>query len=222
MGEVVARLTALSMSYPPDVRALVDVNLQVELGESVAIVGPSGSGKSTLLNVLGLLETPASGAYELLGLPVRAMNERKRTIVRGRHLGLIFQAFHLIPYLSVLENVMLPLRHVSGIRAQNPERRAVELLGELGMAHRLHARPPTLSGGERQRTAIARALVMKPELLLCDEPTGSLDSATGARVIDILRTVGSAPDRALVIVTHDTDLAAQMDRVLTLRDGQLA
>lgn len=219
MGEVVAQLSQLSMSYPPDVKALVAVDLQVELGESVAIVGPSGSGKSTLLNVLGLLETPTSGDYQLLGQPVRAMSERRRTIVRGRRLGLIFQAFHLIPYLSVLENVMLPLRNGNAMKM---ERRAIELLGELGMSHRLNARPPTLSGGERQRTAIARALVIDPALLLCDEPTGSLDSVTGARVIDLLQTVGRAPDRALVIVTHDMDLATRMDRVLTLRDGHLA
>lgn len=225
MADPVAQLEAVSMFYPPDVHALRGVDLAVEAGASLAVMGPSGSGKTTLLNVLGLMEPPTAGEYRLGGEDTAGLGEARRGDLRGRRIGFVFQAFHLIAHLTVLENVMLPARVRRGgtlRRAAARRDQAVELLGQLGLSDKADARPGTLSGGERQRTAIARALAPDPVLLLCDEPTGSLDTSTGDSVMKLLLGLGTTVSRAVVVVTHDPDVAARADRTLTMRDGILS
>ena len=200
------------------VHALRGVNMQIFQGEMVGIVGPSGSGKSTLLGIIGGLDTPTKGKVLIDGVDISRMNEDKLTEIRNQKIGFIFQFFNLIPTLTALENVALPIQFAQTTR-HNPNRRAKELLTQLGLGDRLHHRPNQLSGGQQQRVAIARALANEPPLLLADEPTGNLDSESSENVLNALQEIRQATGTTVVIVTHDPILAARTDRVLTLQDG---
>ena len=200
------------------VRAVDGVDLEVRSGEFVAIVGPSGCGKSTLLNLLGALDEPDDGTLLVGGHDLRS--HRDLDHVRAIDVGLVFQLDNLLPTLSALENVEVPM--VGVVRSARTRReRAIELLGEVGMADRAGSRPPALSGGERQRVAIARALANEPSLLLADEPTARLDSRTGARVLDLLDRIRSERGMTLVVVSHDPRVAARADRVVSMLDGRI-
>jgi putative ABC transport system ATP-binding protein len=202
------------------IHALRGVDMQINSGEIVGIVGPSGSGKSTLLGIIGGLDTPTSGKIEIDGVDVTRMNEDQLTEIRNEKIGFIFQFFNLIPTLTALENVSLPIQFARK-RAYNPEKRAKELLISLGLKDRLTHRPSELSGGQQQRVAIARALANNPPLLLADEPTGNLDTESGAAVLESLRQIRNEFGTTVVIVTHDRELASQTDRVLHLIDGKM-
>ncbi len=202
------------------VHALRDVNLEIFAGEMVSIVGPSGSGKSTLLGLIGGLDSPSSGSVEMDGVDISNMNEDQLTTIRNEKIGFIFQFFNLIPTLTARENVALPVQFANKPKYR-PERRARELLEQLGLGDRMHHRPAELSGGEQQRVAIARALANDPPLLLADEPTGNLDTASGQVVLESLRDVQREAGTTVVLVTHDPELAEITDRQLTLVDGQL-
>jgi putative ABC transport system ATP-binding protein len=200
------------------VLALRRINLQVEQATFVAIMGPSGSGKSTLLNILGALDVPTEGRLLLEGTDVGVLPDDKRSLLRRRRIGFIFQQFNLLPILSATENVALPLR-LEGIRASEADHRAVEMLGVVDMADRCHHLPSQLSGGEQQRVAIARALVAGPAIILADEPTGNLDSSNGERVVALLRQLVDEQEQTVVLVTHDSSVALRADRVIHMRDG---
>lgn len=202
------------------IHALRGVTMTVYPREMVGIVGPSGSGKSTLLGLIGGLDTPTSGTVQIDGVNISSMNEDRLTEVRNEKIGFIFQFFNLIPTLTALENVALPMQFARKSQFK-PKKRARELLSLLGLGDRLKHRPTELSGGEQQRVAIARALANNPPLLLADEPTGNLDTESGAVVMDALHTIRDEAGTTVVIVTHDSDLAAQADRVLTLVDGRI-
>lgn len=197
------------------------LDLTIAPGEVVAVVGRSGSGKSTLLNILGLLDTPSSGAYCLDGVETGALRDRQRAHLRGAFLGFIFQQFHLLDRRTALENVAEPLLYASKRALADRHERAAALLDSVGLTDRAHSMPHLLSGGEQQRVAIARALVRTPRLLLADEPTGALDTATGERVLDLLFDLVRADGVSMVLVTHEIPVAARADRVLALRDGRL-
>ncbi len=203
------------------VHALRDVTLTVKRGEFLGIVGPSGSGKSTLLGLIGGLDSPTSGKIYIDGVDITHMNESRLTEIRNEKIGFVFQFFNLIPTLTALENVALPGQFAQK-RRTNPQRRAKELLGMLGLGDRLHHRPSQLSGGQQQRVAIARALVNEPPLLLCDEPTGNLDSEASNMVMKMLRQIQQTTQTTILIVTHNIEVASQMDRLITLVDGQIA
>ena len=202
------------------VQALRGVSLDVERGELLGIIGPSGSGKSTLLGLIGGLDSPTSGRIEIDGVDITNLNERALTRVRNEKIGFVFQFFNLIPTLSALENVALPIQFANK-RRFNPNQRAKELLTMLGLSDRLHNRPTQLSGGQQQRVAIARALANSPALLLCDEPTGSLDSESSAVVMQALKDVQRQMGTTVIVVTHNMEIAAQMDRLVTLVDGHI-
>jgi putative ABC transport system ATP-binding protein len=202
------------------VHALRGVDLDILAGEIVSIVGPSGSGKSTLLGLIGGLDTPTSGNIEIDGVDITHMNEDQLTEIRNEKIGFIFQFFNLIPTLTAVENVALPIQFARK-RQFNPEKRARELLTLLGMGERMRHRPSELSGGQQQRVAIARALANNPPILLADEPTGNLDTESGAMVLDALQTIREQSGTTIVIVTHDMQLAQHADRVITLVDGQI-
>jgi lipoprotein-releasing system ATP-binding protein len=202
-----------------DVKVLSDLDMSVEAGEWVAVVGASGSGKSTLLNLLGGLDTPTSGTVLVSGRPISDMSDRERCEWRNRRLGFVFQMHHLLPEFSALESVAMPAR-IGGAANSEAERRARELLADLGLGERLSHRPAALSGGERQRVAIARALVNQPACVLMDEPTGNLDPATADQVLATMASL-KGRETAFVVVTHDPMIAAQMDRQLTLVGGRL-
>ncbi len=199
------------------VHALAGVDLTVDYGEHVAIVGPSGSGKSTLLQLLGCLDTPTSGTYVLDRDEVGRLSESELAEVRNRKIGFVFQGFHLLPRATALRNVELPLVY-AGVNANERRDRAARVLERVGLADRMNHRPDQLSGGQRQRVAVARALVTEPAMLLADEPTGNLDTKTGAEVLDLFDELRS-PERALVMVTHDAALAGRALRLVALRDG---
>lgn len=204
---------------PPPVEALRGVDLTVPRGEHLAVMGPSGAGKSTLMNVLGLLDRPTTGVYELDGVDVAALGDAERSAVRGRRIGFVFQHFHLLPHRSALENVMVAQLYNRSPRGERAGRcrRVLELVG---LGHRLHALPATLSGGERQRVAIARAIVNEPSILLCDEPTGNLDSDTAKAVLGVLEEIHAA-GQTVVVITHDPQVAAGAGRTVVIRDGLL-
>lgn len=202
------------------VHALRGVNLQVARGEMLSIMGPSGSGKSTLLGIIGGLDSPTSGRIAIDGVDVTKMNEDQLTEIRNEKIGFIFQFFNLIPTLTALENVALPIQFAQKPKYQ-PEKRARELLELLGLGDRMRHRPSELSGGQQQRVAIARALANNPPLLLADEPTGNLDTEAGHIVLEALRQVQREAGTTVVIVTHDPDLAAFADRRITLVDGEI-
>ena len=202
------------------VYAVRDVTFAIQRGEFVGIVGPSGSGKSTLLGLLGGLDTPSSGAVQLDGVDISHMRERELTRVRNQKIGFVFQFFNLIPALSALENVALPL-HFAHTRQFQPEKRALELLNLLGLRDRAHHRPAELSGGQQQRVAIARAIANNPPLILADEPTGNLNVEAGRLVLETLKQIREQSQTTIVVVTHDSYVAEQADRVLNLIDGRL-
>jgi len=201
------------------VRALDDLTLNIGAGEYVSIMGPSGSGKSTLLNVIGLLDRPTGGRYLLDGRETTQLDDDALAAVRARHIGFIFQSFHLVPRLTAFENVELPL--VLAGQAPVPRRARVdEVLAELSLGDRAHHRPDQLSGGQRQRVAIARAMVMRPTVLLADEPTGNLDHVSGAEVLVALESL-NATGITLLVVTHDDEVAARSRRQVRMRDGRV-
>ncbi len=202
------------------VQALKKVNLSVKEGEYLAILGPSGSGKSTLMNVLGCMDNVQSGEYHLAGLPIHQMEDKQLTTVRNRLIGFIFQRYHLVPTYSVLQNVMMPLL-VRGAAHQAAQIEALKQLKMLGMAERIWHNPNELSGGQQQRVAIARALVGKPRLLLADEPTGALDSATGK---EVMKLFGALNERGhtIVMITHDAHIAQYAQRTVHIVDGALS
>jgi putative ABC transport system ATP-binding protein len=201
------------------VPALRAVNLEIGEGEFVAIVGPSGSGKSTMMHVIGCLDRPTSGTYELAGTPVEHLDDDDLARVRSRTIGFVFQSYNLLPRTSALDNVAAPLLY-QGVRRAERVRRATAALERLGMGDRLHHEPSELSGGQQQRVAVARALVTDPALILADEPTGNLDQASGREVLALLRELHAA-GRTVVLITHDTDVAEAADRAVHLRDGML-
>jgi len=202
------------------VRALKGISVSIAPGEFVAIVGQSGSGKSTFMNILGCLDRPSQGHYLLDGHDVAALSADERAELRGRKIGFVFQAFNLIPRTSALENVELPLIY-SGVSRAEQTRRARESLERLGLGDRVAHHPSELSGGEQQRVAIARALVNRPKLLLADEPTGNLDSRTSLEIMGILEQLNRGEGLTVVLVTHEDEIAAFADRVLTFRDGEV-
>jgi putative ABC transport system ATP-binding protein len=204
---------------PPDVVAVRSADLIVHGGEMLAVVGSSGSGKSTLLNIMGLLEEPTAGRVRLDGVDTGELGERGRGRLRATRIGFVFQAFHLVPHLDCLSNVMLPLVH-QGVAPRRRRELARTALQRVGLDHRLTARPGTLSGGERQRVAVARAVVHDPKLVLCDEPTGNLDSANTDSVLTLLREL-VAPDRAVVVVTHEDEVRRRADRTVEVVDGRI-
>jgi len=202
------------------VAALVDATFAVERGEFVAILGPSGSGKSTLLNIIGCLDRPTAGQYLLTGTSVAELDDDDLARLRSRTIGFVFQSYNLLPRTSALENVATPLLY-QGVGRRERHERAVAALERLGLGDRLTHEPSELSGGQQQRVALARALVTDPAVILADEPTGNLDSASGAEVIALLRELHRA-GRTLVLVTHDPDVAAHADRLVHVRDGRVA
>jgi len=212
---------ALSMrlaSGGREVTVLADVSLEVPPGQFLAIAGPSGSGKSTLLGLIAGLDQPSAGRIEVAGVDVTALDEDGLARFRRDHVGYVFQSFHLLPTLTAQENVAVPLE-LAGEADAAP--RAAALLAEVGLADRAHHYPVQLSGGEQQRVAVARAMARRPALLLADEPTGNLDSATGKQIIELLVGLNRRLGSTLVLVTHDAALAAHADRVITLRDGRI-
>jgi putative ABC transport system ATP-binding protein len=202
-----------------EVRALDGVDLMIGRNEYVALVGPSGSGKSTLMNLLGCLDTPTSGRYLLNGRDTAQLSEDELSRVRNREVGFVFQSFHLLPRMSVLDNVMQPLVYRGLPRAER-RRRAVESLERVGLGQRLEHRPNQLSGGQRQRVAVARALVGEPSLLLADEPTGNLDSRTSAEIMALFDAL-HAQGQTVVVVTHEPDIAAHCRRTVRVMDGRI-
>lgn len=215
-------LDSVALTYPgrPPVEALKPVSLEVEAGDFVAVVGPSGSGKSTLLNVLGLLDRPTHGVYRLQGIDVGTLSEAERAAVRGRWIGFVFQSFHLLDHRSAVENVALALLY-AGVPRDERIWRATDALTRIGLGHRMHALPSALSGGERQRVAIARAVVSRPTLLLCDEPTGNLDSRNAGAVMRLLVDL-NRDGQTIVVITHDERVAAAAKRRLVIVDGEVS
>ncbi len=206
------------------VHALRGVSLGIEQGEWVAIMGPSGSGKSTVMHIIGCLDTPTSGSYRLDGREVAGLSDNELATIRNRQIGFVFQTFNLLPRIDALKQVMVPLQYGrNGQRTSSAEReqRAREALEMVGLGDRMDHRPTELSGGEQQRVSIARALVNAPTIILADEPTGNLDSKSGAEVMAILRRLHRDNDITVVIVTHDADIGAQADRVVRLLDGRI-
>ena len=219
----VFRARALARRYgrgEGEVRALDGVDLEIARGEIVFVAGPSGSGKSTLLHLLGTLDRADAGSLEIEGRDLAAASERERTLLRRERLGFVFQAFHLVPVLSALENVEYPL-WIAGVGRDERRRRAHDMLAAVGLERRASHRPDALSGGERQRVAVARALVHRPAAVLADEPTGNLDSVTARAVVDLLLDLNRRHGTALVIATHDGELLARAPRRVTLRDGRI-
>lgn len=201
------------------VHALRDADLDIHAGEYLAILGPSGSGKSTLMHILGCLDSPTSGRYLLDGQDISKLDVNAMARVRNRTIGFVFQRFHLLPRASALQNVAMPLRF-AGVKTAERNRRAAELLEKVGLSDRIHHLPGELSGGQQQRVAIARALANNPKLLLADEPTGNLDSVSGAAIIELLEQLNKE-GTTIVVVTHDEQLAARTPRVIRMLDGAI-
>jgi len=201
------------------VKALDGVDLTIRHGEFLAILGPSGSGKSTLMNVLGCLDKPTAGHYQLDGHPVDSLSTQQLAAIRNQKIGFVFQSFNLLEYASALDNVALPLVY-AGVKAKDRRRRATELLTRVGLADRLDHKPNQLSGGQKQRVAIARALINQPQILLADEPTGALDSKSGAEIEALFNEL-HREGRTIIVVTHDNELAKRTKRIVTIRDGQV-
>lgn len=223
MSDIILNSNALYKSYhdgSSHVEVLKGIDLSIAKGERVAIIGPSGSGKSTLLHLLGGLDKPSEGAISINGVSWQKISEKKRCQLRNRHLGFVYQFHHLLPEFTAVENAAIPLL-LAGMRVSEAQSKAQLMLEGVGLAHRFEHKPAQLSGGERQRVAIARALVHKPQCILADEPTGNLDQNTAAKVFDLMLELNQDMQTALVIVTHDQQIAHRMDRVLVLHEGLL-
>lgn len=208
-----------SFPGPPEVQALKAVNLSIEAGDYVSITGPSGSGKSTMLNILGLLDRPTVGEYRIDDIVTGTLSEDERAAVRAQRIGFVFQAFHLMPRRTVLDNVLMPMLY-SGVPRAEREARARQTLERVGLGHRVDFLPTTLSGGERQRVAVARAVVSTPSILLADEPTGNLDQATSGEVLSLFDDL-RADGLTLIVITHDPSVAARADRRVRITDGRV-
>ena len=222
MADAIISLDHVSRVYMMgqiEVPALLDVSLEVHPGEFVAIVGPSGSGKTTMMNVLGCLDRPSAGEYRLAGTPVAALDDDDLARLRSRTIGFVFQSYNLLPRTTALDNVATPLLYQGMSRAER-SRRATVALERLGLGDRIHHEPTELSGGQQQRVAVARALVTEPALILADEPTGNLDSASGADVMHLLHELNAA-GRTIVLITHDADVASAAGRQIHLHDGRV-
>src|SRR6202035_5205033 len=220
LGPVVIDIENITKDYVMGeeiVRALRGVSLQIRRNEYLAVMGPSGSGKSTLMNMLGCLDTPTSGRYELNGRKVAEMDDDELAAIRNREIGFVFQTFNLLPRATSLRNVELPLIY-AGMNPQARETRAIQALTDVGLGDRIHHKPNELSGGQRQRVAIARALVNNPSIILADEPTGNLDSKTGEEIMVLLEDLYHRGN-TIILVTHERDIAAHARRTIHLRDG---
>ncbi len=214
-------LTKIYRMGESEVRALDGVSLHIARGEMLAVMGPSGSGKSTLMAILGCLDVPTAGSYCLDGAAVEKLTDNQLADIRSRKIGFVFQQFNLLARTSALENVMLPLTY-AGVGGRERRRRALEALERVGLGDRLHHRPNELSGGQQQRVAIARALVNAPAILLADEPTGALDSKTGAEIIGLFQSLHRDLGQTVIYVTHDPIIAQHTQRVVRLSDGRVA
>jgi putative ABC transport system ATP-binding protein len=222
-NETIIALEGVSRTYTSgrlSVPALVAVDLQINRGEFVAIIGPSGSGKSTMMNILGCLDRPTEGRYVLDGTPVDTLDDDGLARLRSRSIGFVFQSYNLLPRTSALDNVATPLMY-QGIPRRERHARATAVLERLGLGDRLNHEPTELSGGQQQRVGIARALVTEPAILLADEPTGNLDSHSGAEVIELFHDL-HATGRTIILITHDAEVAAVADRQVHIRDGRIA
>ena len=209
-----------------ETEVLKGIDLQIEKGEFVAIMGPSGSGKSTLMYILGCLDRPTSGKYYLDGENVLELSDDELSRIRGKYVGFVFQAFYLVPYLSVLDNVILPVEYLDSryrkelFKDKSPEEKGKEILERLGMAERINFKPDQLSGGQKQRTAIARALINSPEIILADEPTGQLDTESGRAVMEIFTEL-NREGKTIIVVTHDPAVASYANRIIKIKDGRI-
>ncbi len=218
----ILKLTDICKDYiqgKEPVRVLKDVNLTVEKGDYIAIMGPSGSGKTTLMNIIGCLDVPTSGTYELDGKDLKDHSDDDLALVRNKHIGFVFQSFHLMPKLDAIDNVALPLLY-AGVPLKERRARAVEALESVGLGDRVHFLPNQLSGGQCQRIAIARAMVGKPDILLADEPTGALDSKSGAQIMEIFRRL-SEEGMTILMITHEQTIADCADKTYHILDGRL-
>jgi putative ABC transport system ATP-binding protein len=222
MGRIVETrgLTRIYRMGGAEVRALDGVDLMVQAGEFLSVMGRSGSGKSTLLHLLGCLDRPTAGSIILDGVDVTRLRKSKLTHVRRHKVGFVFQQFNLIPTLTALENVMLPLRY-AGVNGRERRRRATEALEQVGLGDRLKHRPAELSGGEQQRVSLARALINRPVIVLADEPTGELDTQTAAAIVGLMRELNQSAEQTFIVVTHDPLVAQRADRVVYLQDGRV-
>ena len=205
---------------PNELTVLKDINLDIEEGSFVSIVGQSGSGKSTLMNILGALDRPTEGEYKLNGVPIAAMDDNELSVVRNRQIGFVFQTFNLIPRINALANVELPLFYM-GVKRSERRERAERLLKLVEMEDRMTHLPNELSGGQKQRVAIARSLANDPDIVLADEPTGALDSQTGKLVMDIFLRINEEEKRTVLLITHNSELARLTERIITLHDGEI-
>lgn len=223
MAETVVRLENVVKTYSmgeSEVHALRGISFKIEQGEFLSIMGPSGSGKSTCMNMIGCLDRPTSGLVEINGKETAKMTEKELAVLRNQTVGFVFQQYHLIASMNVLENVMLPLKYAHVEKAQRVER-AREALAAVGLAERIKHRPHELSGGQKQRVAIARAMVTRPKILLADEPTGALDSTTGKQVMELFSKINKEQGTTVIIVTHDPRIGESTKRCIKILDGQL-
>ncbi len=214
------QITKIYQTQGETITALDHVDLSIAQGEFVAIMGRSGSGKSTMLNILGCMDKPTSGQYQLAGKDVSVLNDDELSKIRNEHIGFVFQGFHLLPRLTALENVMVPLRFATPERQAEGQKRAESLLEQVGLGERIHHMPNEMSGGQIQRVAIARSLINQPEVLLADEPTGNLDSAISQQIIDLLCDLNQA-GQTIVMVTHEPDIAENAGRTIHFLDGKI-
>ena len=214
---VLENLTKTYRMAEQDVDVLKGVNLKIEKGEFVAIMGPSGSGKTTLMNIIGCLDTPTSGSYMLAGKEVSNLTDDELSVIRNEHIGFIFQSFFLLPYATVLENVLLPALYVEH-DSFDFKKRAKEILSIVGLEDKVKYKPNQLSGGQQQRVAVARALINDPDLLLADEPTGQLDSKTSTEIMNLLKEMNSK-GKTIILITHDQNIATYAQRTIVLVDG---
>ena len=220
---VVVRLDNVVKTYSmgeSEVHALRGISFEIEQGEFLSIMGPSGSGKSTCMNMIGCLDRPTSGSVEINGKETAKMTEKELAVLRNQTVGFVFQQYHLIPSMNVLENVMLPLKYQKVEKSERVER-AKKALEAVGLGDRLKHRPHELSGGQKQRVAIARAMITEPKILLADEPTGALDSSTGKQVMELFKTINREKGTTVIIVTHDPGIGASTQRCIKILDGQV-